>query len=58
MHNVEFLNLYCLLDTRVSNNSGKMGKECGMHGSECNLEQIFYWKRKESIHIACVNMGG
>jgi hypothetical protein len=37
-----------------------MGKECGMHGSEGNLEQIFGWKTggKESILKACVNMGG
>jgi len=35
-----------------------MGKECGTHGSEGNLEQIFYWRRKESIQMACVNMGG
>jgi len=25
----------------VSKNSGKMGEECGMHGGEGNLEQIF-----------------
>jgi hypothetical protein len=37
-----------------------MGKECGMHGSEGNLEDIFDWKtgRKESIQEDCVNMGG
>jgi hypothetical protein len=38
----------------------KMGKECGMHGNEGNLEQIFGWKTegKESIQKACVNMVG
>jgi hypothetical protein len=37
-----------------------MGEECGMHGSESNLEQIFDWEtgRKEPIQKACVNMGG
>ena len=51
MHNMEFHNLCCLSDTRVWNNSGNIGKESGMHGSEGNLEQIFVWKtrRKESI---------
>jgi len=60
MQNVEFRNLYCLSDTRVSKNSGKMGKKCGMDGSEGNIEQIFNLKmgRKESIHKTCVNMGG
>jgi hypothetical protein len=38
---VELLNLYCLSCTGVSEKSGKVGKECGMHGSEGNLEQIF-----------------
>ena len=35
-----------------------MGKECGMHESESNLEQIFYGKnrREESIQKACVDM--
>jgi len=28
----------------LSQNSGKMGEECGMHGTEGNLEQIFDWK--------------
>jgi hypothetical protein len=43
----------------VSKNSGKMGEECGMHGSEGDLEQIFDWEtwRKESIQKVCVNMG-
>jgi hypothetical protein len=43
----------------VSKNSCKMGEECGMHGSEGNLEQIFYCEtsRKEAIQKACVNMG-
>ena len=51
MHNVEFRNLYCLSDIGILKNSGKMGKECGMHGNEGNLEVIFDWKRgrKESI---------
>jgi hypothetical protein len=37
-----------------------MGKECSIHGSEGNLEQIFEWimGRKESIQKAYVNMGG
>ena len=44
----------------VSKDSGKMGEECGMHGSESNLEQIFGCKtlRKKAIQKACVNMGG
>ena len=60
MHFVEFCVLYCLSGTGVSKNSHKMGKECGMHGSEGNLEQIFDWEmgRKESIQKACVSMGG
>ena len=51
MHNMEFHNLYCLAYTGVWENSGNIGKECGMHGSEGNLEWIFDWKtgRKESI---------
>ena len=59
MQNVEFHNLYCLSGTRVSKNSGKMGKECGMDGSEGNIEQIFDWKmgRKKYINKTCVNMG-
>ena len=38
----------------------KMGEECGMHGSEGNIEQMFYCKmgRKESIQKACVDIGG
>jgi hypothetical protein len=28
----------------LSKNSGKMGEECGMHGSDSNLEQVFDWK--------------
>ena len=45
---------------RVSKNSVKIGEECGMHGSEGDLEQIFDWEmwRKESIQKVCVNMGG
>jgi len=41
-------------------NSDKMGEECGMHGSEGNIEQIFGCKMgsKESIQKACVNIGG
>ena len=44
----------------VSKNSAKMGEECGMHGSEGNLEQIFYCKtsRKKAIQKTCMNMGG
>jgi len=59
MNNVKFYNLYCMSGSRASKNSGKMGKECSMHGSEGNLEQIFDWKmgRRESIQKACVNMG-
>ena len=54
MHNVELNNLYCLSGPGVSQNSGKVGKECGMHGSEGNLEKIFDWKigRKGSIQKA------
>ena len=37
-------NLQCMSDTGVSKNSHKMRKECGMHGSESNLEQNFDWK--------------
>jgi len=44
MQNVEFHNLYCLSDTGVSKNSGKMGEECGMDGSDGNLEQILIGK--------------
>ena len=60
MHNVEFHDLYCLSGSRVSKNRDKMGKECGMHGNEGNLEQNIDWKtgRKESIRKACVNVGG
>ena len=60
MCNVEFHNLYCLSDTGVSKNSGKMGKECGLHEIEGNFEEIFDWKtgRKESFQKAYVNMGG
>ncbi len=56
MCNVEFHNLYCLSDTGVME---QMGKECGMHGSEGNLEEIFDWKRgrEESIQKVCVNVG-
>jgi len=59
MDNVGFHNLYCLPGSRVSKNSGKMDKECGMRGSEVNLEWIFDWKMgsKESIQRACVKMG-
>jgi hypothetical protein len=55
MQNVEFHNLYGWSVTGVSKNSGKMGKDCGMHGSEGNLEQIFDWKTgmKESIQKTC-----
>jgi hypothetical protein len=37
-----------------------MGEECGMHGSEGDVEQIFDWEtwRKEAIRKACMNMGG
>jgi hypothetical protein len=28
----------------LSKNRGKMGEECGMHGTEGNLEKIFDWK--------------
>jgi hypothetical protein len=57
---VEFHDLYCLSDSSISKNSVIIGKECGMHGSVGNLEQIFDWKigSKGSIQMACVNMGG
>ena len=60
MHNVEFSNLYCLSGSGELKNSDKMGEECGMHGSEGNIEQIFGCKMgsKESIQKACVNIGG
>jgi len=43
-----------MLDSRVSEGSGIMGKECSMHGSEGNIEQISDWKigRKVSIQMA------
>ena len=50
MQNVEFHNLYCVSDTGVSKNSGKVGEECGMDGNEGNLADIFYLKkRKERV---------
>jgi len=60
MQNVEFHDLYCLSDSRVSESSGIMGKECGMNRNEGYLEQICDRKmgRKESIQMVCVNMGG
>jgi hypothetical protein len=60
MHNVEFNNLWCLSGSRESKSSDTMGKECGMHGNEGNLEEIIDWKmgRKECIQKACVNIGG
>ena len=51
MHNVEFHNLYCWSGSRVSKNSDKMGQECGMHGNEGNLEQIFDWKTGRPMQI-------
>ena len=47
-------NLYCLSGSGELKNSDKMGEECGMHGSEVNLEQIIDWKmgRKESMLMA------
>jgi hypothetical protein len=58
--NVEFHNLYCLSNTRVLMNSGKIVKECGMDGSEGNLANIFNWKsgKRESIQKTCLSMGG
>jgi hypothetical protein len=55
MHNAEFHNLYC-----KSKKSDTIGKECGMHGNEGNVEEIIDWKmgRKESIQRAFVNVGG
>jgi hypothetical protein len=43
----------------VSKNSSKMGEECGMNGSEGNVEQIFDWEmwRKGTIQKACMNNG-
>jgi hypothetical protein len=72
MRNVEFHNLYCVTDLGychprcviqmlgLSKNSGKMGEECGMHGTEGSLEQIFDWKmlRKSPVQKACINMVG
>ena len=60
MHNVEFCNLYCLSDSRESKKSDTMGKDCGMHGNEGNLEEIIDWKMgmKESFQKAYVNIGG
>jgi len=54
MYNVEFHDLYCLSDCRVSESSGIMGKECSMVGSEGNIEQVFDWEigRKGSIQKA------
>ena len=54
MYSVEFHDLYCLLDSRVSESSGIMGKECSMDGSEGNIEQIYDWRigRKGSIQKA------
>ena len=54
MYNVECHDLYCLLDSRVSESSGIMGKECSMDGSEGNIEQIYDWRigRKGSIQKA------
>jgi len=51
MHFVEFCNLYCLSDIRASKNICKMVKECGMHGNEGNLEQIFDWKTGRPMQI-------
>ena len=54
MYNGEFHDLYCLLDSRVSESSGIIGKECIMVGNEGNIEQISDWKigRKVSIQMA------
>ena len=41
MQNVDFRNLHCLSHTGVSKNSGKICEECGMDGSNGNLEHIF-----------------
>ena len=53
---MDFHNFYCFSVPGVSKKSHKMVKECGMHGSECNLEQNFYWRtgRKVSIPKAFV----
>jgi hypothetical protein len=39
--------------------SSKMDENCGRHGDEGNLANIFYWKtgKKESIQKTCVNVG-
>jgi len=34
-------------DTGLSKNSGKMGKDCGMDGSDGNLEQVLIEKCEE-----------
>ena len=60
MHNVEFHHLCCFSDTGVSENSGKMGKECSRHGRDIVLSRFLIgkWRMKASIQKAFVNMGG
>jgi hypothetical protein len=60
MHNVTFHACTAYQIQEVSKNSGKIGEERGMHGSECDLEEIIDWEtwRKEASLKACVNMGG
>jgi hypothetical protein len=49
-----------LSDTGLIEEQWLLGMECGMHGNEGDVEEIFDWKtdRKESIQKAFVNMGG
>jgi hypothetical protein len=55
---VGFVSLWCLLGGRISKDSGRMGKECSMHGNESNVEWICVWKMgmKESIKKDCVTI--
>ena len=44
MHNVELHDLYCLSCTRIMKEHWQVVEECGMHGTEGDLQQIFDWK--------------
>jgi hypothetical protein len=50
--------IYTVCQTLGYEEQWKMGRECAMHGSEGNVEQIFVCKtrRKESIQKARVNL--
>jgi hypothetical protein len=41
---VELHNLCYLSDTRTIKDHWQMGGECGMHGTDSNVEQIINWK--------------